>query len=335
MTPKRGLFLVNLGSPDSPSVPHVRRYLDQFLNDPYVIDIPWVFRKLLVNGIILNTRPKKSAHAYSKIWTEQGSPLLTHSRELTKKVSEKLTGIPVVLGMRYGNPSIDQGLQQFKDQGITDLKIIPLYPQLAYASTESVRAEILRVLEKMNYQPRLEWVNDFYDHPRFIGAVAAKIKPVWEQKKPDALLLTYHGIPERHLTKPELKNEGCLVGNTCCDTITDKNRNCYRAQCYATSRALTQALGLQPHQVITSFQSRLGRTPWIKPYTDFVLKDLPVKGVKRLIAASPSFVADCLETLEEINMTYRESFLEGGGADFEYVECVNSSDEFVNTIATL
>ncbi len=336
---KKGIFLLNLGSPDSPKTRDVRRYLKEFLNDPYVIDLPFLFRKLLVDGIILNTRPAKSAEAYSQIWTEEGSPLLIHTRALTEKV-KALAGagsdeaVLVRMGMRYGSPSMESVLESFRKDGINELVFIPLYPQYSYAASESSIARFESLQPRILPDVKVRVIQDFFHEADFIESLIASMKEPIARFKPDALLLSYHGIPERQIAKIRKAPEVCCSPG-CCDTWTDKNRWCYRAQCYETSRRIAVGLGLSPERVITAFQSRLGRTKWIEPYTDHLLEDFPKQGIKRLMVASPSFTADCLETLEEIRIRYQELFMESGGIEFEYISCLNSRDDFAQCVTRM
>jgi ferrochelatase len=339
MSPKKGLFLLNLGSPDSPDTRDVRRYLKEFLNDPYVIDLPYLFRKLLVDGIILNTRPAKSAEAYSQIWTPQGSPLLIHTRELTEKVRQLLESdaadpVLVRMGMRYGNPSMESVLNDFKKDGITELVFLPLYPQYSYAASESSIARFEVLQKKILPGVQMRVIHDFFHEQELVDAWISSMQRDIERFRPDALLLSYHGIPERQIAKIRNAPEQCCSPG-CCDSWTEKNRWCYRAQCFETSRRIARGLGWVPERVITAFQSRLGRTKWIEPYTDHLLKEFPKQGIRRLMVASPSFTADCLETLEEIRIRYREDFLAAGGQEFEYLPCLNSRDDFSQCIAHL
>jgi ferrochelatase len=310
-----GLLICNLGSPESPKVADVKRYLKQFLNDPFVIDAPWIIRYPFVNGIILQTRPKKSAEAYSKIWTKEGSPLVVHTRNLTSKL-KKAIPFPVEFGMRYGNPSIESALEKLVNQAVNHVIFLPLYPQYSFSASETAINDFQKSLKKFNGRISSSIIESFHDHSSFIEAVGEKIKTAVDTFQPDAVLLTYHGIPEKQLNKT-------------------KNKTNYRNQCFETTKKLESFLGLPEEKMITTFQSRLGPVQWIKPYTDLVLKDLPKKGIKRILAVSPSFTADCLETLEEIQMRYQEDFLEAGGDEFRYVPCVNSSDAFVNAIGDI
>lgn len=339
---KKGILLLNLGTPKSPSTKDVRAYLNEFLNDPYVIDLPYILRKILVNGIILNTRPKKSAEAYEQIWSKDGSPLMIHTKALTEKVQkfisdqnpEKEEQISVKMGMRYGEPSLTHVLSEFKKENIEELVFLPLYPQYSYAASESSIARFLELQKKILPNIKTKIIEDFFHDSRFIKALADSMREPINRFKPDCLLLSYHGIPERQIAKIKNAPAACCTPG-CCDEWTKKNEQCYRAQCYETSRLLAKELNLPMEKVITSFQSRLGRTKWIEPYTDFLLKDFPKEGKNRILVASPSFTADCLETLEEIKIRYEELFKESGGKDFEYIPCLNSRDDFTTFISQL
>ena len=332
----KGILLLNLGTPESPSTRDVRNYLNEFLNDPYVIDLPYLFRKILVNGIILNTRPRKSAEAYQQVWTKDGSPLMIHTKALTEKVKSTLQSqdskLSIKMAMRYGKPSISQALEEFKNENIEEIVFFPLYPQYSYAASESSITEFHRVKSKILPLARTKVIEDFFSDDRFLTAIANSIRERLDHFKPDCLLLSYHGIPERHLGKIKNTSKECCSPG-CCDSWADQNLQCYRAQCFETSRVIAKKLNLPSEKVITSFQSRLGRTKWIEPYTDFLLKDFPKEGKKRILVASPSFTADCLETLEEIKLRYHELFKESGGSEFEYVPCLNSRDDFVDFVS--
>ncbi len=312
---KTGVLLVNLGSPDSPSVPDVRRYLKEFLNDPFVINIPKLLRLFLVNVLILNTRPKKSAHAYSKIWMKEGSPLIFHSKNLTEKVRDKLQ-MAVELGMRYGTPSIESALKKLLGQGVEKVVLLPLYPHYSYAASETAIVLFEKLMSELAPGTAYEVIEDYWDNSTFLDALADSIRPVLEEKKPDVLLLTYHGIPKRQV-------------------FQTRNQRNYHSQCLLTSRKVRERLGLPVEKVKSSFQSRLGPVKWIRPFTDFVLRDFPKHGVKKIVVASPAFSADCLETLEEIKLRYDELFRQNGGTEFHYVPCLNSSDAFVNSIGKI
>lgn len=336
---KTGVFLLNLGTPASSEVGDVRRYLGEFLMDPYVIDIPWLARAALIHGIILRTRPAKSAEAYKKIWTDRGSPLLFHSQDLRDGVAGILgPEYSVKLGMRYGSPSVESVLKQFKDEGVREILFFPLYPQYSYAATvssiEFFKKKFQSVFGKSEKPPQARWLADFYDDPGFLKAFGNQIRQASEEFQPDFTLFSFHGIPERHVQKTDGSGKTCLASSSCCDRITDANRNCYRAQSYATARELAKGLGLSSEKYSVSFQSRLGRTPWIKPYTDIVYKELAQKGFRKVLVVCPAFVADCLETVEEIAIrgqeTYRE--LTHGKGDLRLVPSLNASQHWVDAI---
>ncbi len=322
---KNGLLLINLGTPDQDSIPAVKKYLREFLTDKRVIDLPALLRYILVYFFILPFRTKKSAHAYQMIWTTQGSPLLFHHQNLARQLQIELgSDIKVVLGMRYGSPSITSALNQLRDcQSIT---ILPLYPQYSSAATGSSIEELMRIITTWEVIPSINIIRDFYQHSAYIKAQAEVIK---NQLNEDThLLFSYHGIPERQILK-----SGCeKICQNNCPEITTKNQGCYKAQCYETSRLLAQELKLDTQQYSTAFQSRLGKTPWIKPYTDELLIELAQNGVKKLAITCPSFVADCLETLEEIGMRTREQWMELGGEQFTLIPCMNEAPAWVNAI---
>jgi ferrochelatase len=334
---KTGILLINLGSPEAPTASAVRPYLREFLSDPRVIDIPAPLRWLLLNAVILPFRPAKSAEAYSKVWTPQGSPLLANSRAFAEKLAASLgDDYHVVLGMRYGNPSLKDAIAELNREPLRELVIFPLYPQYASASTGSSIEEALRLLAPLQNVPTLRTVPAFYDDPGYIDALARNAAPRLEAFKPDYVLFSYHGIPERQIRKSESKSGHCLaVDDSCCASVGPHNAFCYRAHCFATTRAVVKRMGLAAGSYSTAFQSRLGRTPWIKPYTDMVLTDLARQGVKRLAVFSPSFVADCLETLEEMTIRGEETFLEAGGEALELIPALNDADSWVAAAANL
>lgn len=335
-TPKKGLLLVNLGTPDAPQSGPVRRYLREFLNDPRVIDIHPVGRWLLLNLIILPLRPAKSAEAYRKVWTQEGSPLLVHSRALEAAVRQRLQGeYEVELAMRYGNPSIPDAVKALRSRGVKEFLLLPLYPQEAASSSSSTVARAYEVLAEEWDVAGVRTVPAFHDHPGFLDAFAEVARPVIAEARADHVLFSYHGLPERHMRKSDPSGQHCLASKGCCEVLTDVNRHCYRAQCFATTRALAQRLGLQPEGYTLSFQSRLGRTPWIQPYTDFVLPELAKKGVKRLAVMCPAFVADCLETLEEVGMRANEQFRECGGESLTLVPSLNAHPAWVEAVVRM
>jgi len=333
-TRKNGVLLVNLGSPVAPRTPEVRRYLREFLSDPRVIDIPALPRWLLLNVFILPFRPRRTALAYRKIWTEHGSPLLVHGEALQKALETRVDG-PVALAMRYGQPSIPAVLRDLKRRGADRIVVLPLYPQAASASSGSVLECVYAEAGREWNVPDVVTVPAFFDDPGFIAAWEAVGRPVLESAKPDHVLFSFHGLPERQIRKADDSGSHCLTHAACCDTIQLVNRNCYRAQCFATAKHVAEALGLPADRYTVSFQSRLGRDPWIKPYTDHLLRDFPGKGVKRLVVFCPAFVADCLETLEEIGLRGRDAFLAAGGDAFAMVPSLNTHPRWVETVVEL
>lgn len=333
-----GILLINLGTPDSPSVADVRKYLKQFLSDPLVIDINPVARKLLVNAFIVPFRSPKSAEAYKKIWTDRGSPLLFNTLDLVQKVQTQLgDNYAVEVGMRYGSPSLEQAIYKLISKGIDRLIVFPLYPQYASSSTESSLRAIFEIVGRIKKVPPIKAVPPFFNHPAFINAFALQGAELLKNFKPDFLLFSYHGLPERQITCLDKSQSHCLKKSDCCNQITEHNQACYRAHCFATTQLLTQALEQQEIKVPSqmSFQSRLGRTPWIKPYTDLVIPELAQKGIKRLAIYSPAFVADCLETLEELNIRARELFLQNGGEDFLMIPSLNASAPWVDAVCEM
>lgn len=331
-----GVLLLQLGTPDSTAVGDVRRYLREFLGDPRVLDVPAPLRAFLLNVVILPFRPRRSAEQYAKIWTPEGSPLLLHTEALAAAVAERLgEGFRVEVAMRYRNPSIESALGRLEEAGCRRIVVLPLFPQYASASGGSAVAKVLEVAASRVNVPDVTTIGAFYDDPRYVAAVAAVARPVLAEHAPDHVLFSYHGLPESQITKADPSGSWCLASESCCDTVTDVNRNCYRAQCYATSRALAAALGLAEGTWSTSFQSRLAGQQWIRPFTDHVLPELFERGVRRLAVLTPSFVADCLETLEEIGIRARDQWAELGGEDFALVPCVNSDDVWVDAVVSL
>jgi ferrochelatase len=335
--PRVGVLLLNLGTPDSPSVPDVRRYLGQFLMDPLVIDIPAPLRVLLVHGIILRTRPRKSAEAYRTIWTERGSPLLYHAQDLAAGVREELREevAEVAVAMRYQNPSVADVLDRLRAAAVDDIVVVPLFPQYSMAAWHSAVKEVLDVAGRMRNVPNLRFVPPYYDHPAFLDAVAAVARPILDEMKPDKVVLSFHGIPNQHCTKTdESGGQHCLKRADCCETIVAANRFCYRAQCVHTAKGIAARLGLGPDQHEVTFQSRLTKN-WITPFTDERIRALPGEGVRRVAVLCPAFVADCLETIEEIGMRAAEDFEAAGGTELRLVPCVNADPTWVRGVATL
>ena len=332
-----GLLLVNLGTPDAPETGPVRRYLREFLSDPRVLDVPWLWRKLVLELAILPRRPAQSAEAYRKIWTERGSPLLSHSLDLAARVQERLgPGVKVELAMRYQRPSIASALERLRAAAVDEIAVLPLFPQYSSSATGSALEKVFREAGRLWNVPALRVAPPFYDHPAFIEAWAAVARPALDAFKPDRVLMSFHGLPERQIVKSDASGGAhCLRSTTCCDTPTAANRSCYRHHSVMTMRAVAARLGLDPAGVDLGFQSRLGRTPWIRPYTDEVVRDLARRGVRRLAVLCPAFVADCLETLEEIGMRARDDFLAHGGEDLCLVPSLNSSDAWVSAVCEI
>lgn len=331
---QQALLLANLGSPASTSVADVRSYLNQFLMDPFVIDLPWPVRRLLVSLILLK-RPAQSAHAYQSIWWPQGSPLVEISRQLSEAVRPLWTHGPVELAMRYGEPSIETTLRRLAAQGITRVTLAPLYPQFADSTTTTAVVEAQRVIAGFQLPIRLSVLPPFFDHPEYLDALAESVRPYLEQGF-DHLLLSYHGLPERHLHKADPSGSHCLKGADCCQRAQGPVlARCYRAQCYRVSAGLAERTGLQPQQWSVSFQSRLGRAKWIEPYTEARLDQLAAQGVKKLLVMCPAFVADCIETLEEIGIRGREQFRAAGGEDLVLVPCLNTHPQWVAALARI
>ncbi len=331
-----GLLLVNLGTPQSPTTGDVRTYLREFLSDPYVIDINPIGRWMLLNLIILPTRPKQSAEAYQKIWTDRGSPLLFHSQDLARNVQEALGGEwKVALAMRYGAPSIRDGLAELKQAGVDRVIAMPLYPHFALSSTVTSEEAITQAAAALWDDPVVTFTGAFYDDDGFIDAFAQVGRQVLADANADHVLFSYHGLPERHIHKTDPTGSHCLASPSCCDAMVEANANCYRAQCYATTRALASALDLPTDKYTVTFQSRLGRTKWIEPYTDVLLDELAARGIKRLAVFCPAFVADCLETLEEIGIRAVEQFQAAGGEHVTLVPSLNSTPRWVQAVADM
>ena len=327
----KGILLVNLGSPDSTSVKDVKKYLDQFLMDERVIDVPYLMRNILVRGIILNTRPKQSAEAYSKVWTDEGSPLIVISEKFTKKLQKQLDA-PVALAMRYGSPSMETGIQELVDKGVTEILMLPLYPQFAAATTETITFLAEQIQKKKFPNIKIESIPAFYHKQEYIDVLSKSIKETLDKENVDHIVFSYHGVPERHIQTADVTKSHCQLNGHCCSTKSEAHEYCYRHQCYETTKGVVAKLGLEPGFYSTSFQSRLGKDPWLQPYTDATINDKAENGIKRLAVVTPAFVADCLETIEEIGMEAKEEFEENGGDHFVTVPCLNDRDDWVEVV---
>jgi ferrochelatase len=326
---KIGVLLINLGTPDNCDPKSVYAYLKQFLNDPRVIDLPTLIRYVLVNGIIIPFRYKQSAHAYQQVWREKGSPLLTNSQDLVNALQQKFdNNTQIALGMRYGNPSIESAFESLK--GCEKIIAIPLFPQYSSAATGSATAALLKVLGAQWNIPEISIKRDFFNNPDFIAAYASVIKDHLNHKNIDTLIFSFHGLPERHIDKSDCRSV-CSRSEDC-PALDQLNTFCYRAQCYETARLIAQELNISSDGYTVSFQSRLGKTPWIKPYTDIVLEELRQKNKETIAIVCPSFVADCLETLEEINLRAREQWQTLGGKDFIFIPCLNTHPVWVEAL---
>jgi protoporphyrin/coproporphyrin ferrochelatase len=328
---KAGVLLVNLGSPDSPNIPDVKRYLDEFLMDEKVIDIPWPLRALLVKGIILNTRPAKSAEAYAKIWTEAGSPLVTISQDLQLALQAK-SPLPIELAMRYGQPSIHEALKKLLKQGVKRLLLLPLYPHHAMSSVDTVVEKVKAELNTLKADLHLEIFPPFYNHPRYIEALVENTRP-WLEDPYDLLVFSYHGLPVRHLLKSDPTQAHCQKVPDCCNQPSVAHKTCYRAQVFQTTQAFVELAQIPADKYRVTFQSRLGRTPWLEPFTDLELEAWPKQGFKRVKVLCPAFVSDCLETLEEIAIRGKESFIAAGGEDLQLIPCLNTHPIWVQVVS--
>ena len=318
-SPRRGVLLCNLGTPDAPRTSELRRYLKQFLSDPRVVEVPRLIWWLILNLIILRIRPRRSAKLYKSVWTEGGSPLLVYSQAqvdgVKKLLDEKYdSDIPVVLGMRYGNPSIESAINDLTEQNVREITILPLYPQYSEATTGSTFDAVADVFKKTRWVPQLNFVGGYHQSEAFLDALCASIKRHIEAHgQPDKLVMSYHGTPQSYLKKGDP----------------------YHCLCHQTTRLIVERMGLDKEKVMTTFQSRFGREPWLQPYTDKTLEAMPEDGIKHVAIMCPGFSSDCLETIEEINMEARESFLHAGGEQFHYIPCLNDDPEHIEALASI
>jgi len=316
-----GILLINLGSPDSPSVGDVRRYLREFLMDGRVIDTPWPLRTAIVYGCILPFRPKESAHAYQSVWTKEGSPLIAICRRVQAQLQERV-GIPVELAMRYQNPSIEDALGKLADQDVEQLLLIPMFPHYAMSSYETAVERVKELLARHAPRMTLTVQPPYYDAPGYISALTASAAGYLNDGY-DHLLFSFHGVPERQIKRSDPTGCHCLKSGNCCEVSSPAHATCYRAQCFKTVKAFVSQANIPATKYSIAFQSRLGRDPWLAPSTEGELQRLASSGVKKLLVICPAFVADCLETIEEIGMRGRDTFLEAGGQRFTQIPCLN------------
>jgi ferrochelatase len=331
-----GVLVVNLGTPDAPTTAAVRRYLREFLSDPRVIDIPAIARKLLLELVILPTRPAQSAALYRKVWTNDGSPLLANSRAFARALSRRLgDGFVVALGMRYGRPSLASAIEELLAAGADRIVIFPQYPHATSSSTGSSLEACFDILGSRWDVPSVAVVPAFHDDAGWFGALETVTAPALAAFAPEHVLFSFHGLPERHVRKSDTRGAGCLATSSCCDVVTRANAGCYRAQCFHTARRMAADLSLAPGTWSVGFQSRLGRTPWIQPWSDVIVAELAASGVKRLAVACPGFVADCLETLEEVGIRALADFRSKGGEELLLVPCLNEHPAWVEAAAAM
>ena len=325
--------MINLGSPDSTSIKDVRRYLDEFLMDKRVIGKSYLFRWFLVKVIILNTRPKRSAKAYKKIWWEEGSPLIVLSRKLFNKVSNYLN-IPVALAMRYGSLSINKGIKELYNKGVKEIIALPLYPHYAMSSYETVVEKAKEQIALNFSNIKIEFISPFYNNKNYIGLLSNKIKETISKIDYDHILFSYHSIPVSHLKISDTTKSHCYKAKDCCAIKSEAHKTCYKHQVLETTELIAKRLNISKEKYSNSFQSRLANEPWLKPYTDTELVRLAKEGKKRLVIVTPAFVTDCLETLEEIAMEGKEEFIEAGGETYNYVSCLNDDDDWAKLISS-
>ncbi len=329
---KRGIILMNLGSPDSTAVKDVRKYLMDFLMDARVIDSPYFFRSLLVGGIIVPFRAPKSAEAYKSIWTKDGSPLIVLTKQLQQALQAQVSE-PVEVAMRYGNPTMKVAYENLlkREPGLEEVIAIPMYPHYAMSSYETAVEFAKEVHEKNNYKFKLTIVKPYFDEEHYINALAESIRPYLNDEF-DQLLLSFHGVPENHVQSSDTTGKHCLKMYDCCAVKSPAHKYCYRHQCYITAQLVAAKLGLPKEKFTYSFQSRLGRAEWLKPYTAVRFEELPTEGVKKLLVACPAFISDCLETLEEIAEEGKETFMHAGGESFTMIPCLNTHPMWVKTL---
>ena len=329
---KKGIVLMNLGSPDSTEVKDVRKYLKEFLMDERVIDVPYLVRSFLINGIIVPFRAPKSAEAYKTIWTKEGSPLVVLTKQLQQALQLKVDE-PVAIAMRYGNPTPQFAFDELQKNNpdLQEVLAIPLYPHYAMSSFETAVESAKEVHQQNNYPFKLHFLQPFYNEPHYINALAENIKPFLQQEY-DHILFSYHGIPGRHIRKSDTSGSHCLKIENCCDVASPAHAHCYRHQVFTTTRLVMEQLNIPKDKYSISFQSRLGKG-WLQPFTDIRLQEMPNEGIKKLLILCPAFVSDCLETLEEIDERGKEDFMKAGGEAFTMIPCLNTNPLWVDVLA--
>ena len=329
---KKGVLLVNLGTPDEPTWGGLRRYLNQFLTDRRVIDLPWFFRNLLFKGIVVPIRSRKVSKLYKELWIEEGSPLKVYGNRVTQGVQEELgSEYHVELAMRYQNPSIPSAIDRLTKHNVSEIIVFPLFPQYASATTGSIFEEVMRVVSRKELIPSVQMINSYYNHPEVISLYAEKAKK-YNLEEYDHFVFSFHGVPKRYLKK---ENNYCQCNTVCCQSIGAENQFCYSAQCHQTAFLIAQELGIPKDRMTISYQSRFGPEEWIQPYTDKVLEEQLEKGNKNILCFSPAFVADCLETTIEIGVEYKEEFVHDGGERLDLVESLNDDPKWIRAIASI
>ena len=329
---KQGIILMNLGSPDSTDVKDVKKYLNEFLMDGRVIDYPYLFRLMLVKGIIVPFRAAKSSQAYRIIWTKDGSPLIIFTKQLQNALQQKLSE-SIEVAMRYGNPSMEDAYNRLleKSPDLEEAILIPMYPHYAMSSYETAVEHAKEVHRKKKYSFKINFIKPFYNEPDYINALAESIRP-FLQNEYDHILFSYHGVPERHIHKGDITKQHCLKVENCCMVDSPAHKQCYRHQCLKTMSLIVEKLSLPANKISYSFQSRLGKG-WLEPFTDIRLEEMPKEGIKKLLIVCPAFVSDCLETLEEIAERGKETFLHAGGESFTMIPCLNANPSWVQAIS--
>lgn len=329
---KKGVLLINVGTPENTDTRSIRKFLKVFLMDPRVISVPYIIRWLILNLFILPYRPVKVAAKYKRIWKKEGSPLMIYSRKIKQLLNDELGSDYIVeIAMRYGSPSIQTSISNLMQKNINELQIIPMFPQYSSAATGSAIEKVLKTIQSFNYFPKIQINSSFYDHPDYIQTLA-NIGKIHQPEKFDHVLFSFHGLPLKQLTDPATKTN-CFTHSDCCRDVTEANHNCYRAQCFKTAHLIAKSLDIAPNHYSISFQSRLGKTEWIKPYTIDLIRSFPQSGIKKLLVFCPSFVIDCLETLDEVGFELSNMFLEHGGEKLELVPALNDHLSWIQTLS--